>query len=69
MRTFQITLGQKESITKPKKYHGINFQPRQDINGKWFIWEVEMRFCMENFGWTPVEAIFVAPPGDEAAAL
>ena len=65
MRTFKITEGQKNSIMRPKKYHGMDFNPRQDINGEWFIWEVEMRFCMENFGWTPEEAIFIAPPPPE----
>lgn len=61
MQSYKIKQGQRNAITKPQKHHGMNFAPRQDVNGDWFIWQVEMDFCTANFGFTPEPAEFVEP--------
>lgn len=59
MNSYKITIGQKNSITKPVKFNGMEFNPRQDINGDWYIWDVEASYCSGNFGWALIPSIFV----------
>ncbi len=59
MKSYKITTGQKNSITKPKKFNGNQFNALEDKNGVWFIWEVEAEFCRKYFGWTLEEAEYV----------
>lgn len=62
MELYKITIGQKNAIVKPQKFNGMFFNPIEDINGEWFISEVEKQFCDENFGWSLTLSEFVSPP-------
>ena len=61
MVAYKVTIGQKNALLKPKKYKGMCFNVRQDINGDWFVSEVEKQFCEDNFGWTLTPSEFVPP--------
>ena len=61
MQAYKITEGHKNSLIKPAKHNGMYFAPRLDINGEWFIWEIEANFCRDNFGWQPEPSGFIEP--------
>ena len=65
MKMYKITKGQRNLLTLNPKFNGMNFHPIQDINGDWFISQVEMDFCQERFGFQPEETEFI-PPAQES---
>jgi hypothetical protein len=60
MKAYKITSSEKESLGGQKMESGGYFNPVQDINGDWFIFEVEHQAC--DLG---VEADFNPPPTEE----
>lgn len=60
MKSYKITPQEKEQLTGEKIPNGAFYNPVQDINGDWFIFEEEYKQC--GLG---VEAEFIPPPTDE----
>lgn len=59
---YKITQGQKNSIENQKFAPNQYFNPVQDINGDWFIFDAEMEYAVKNKGWAkqPKEE-YIAP--------
>lgn len=56
MQGYKIKREEKEEIENKIRPNGDRYAPLQDINGDYFIWELEHQDC--GFG---VKAEFVAP--------
>ena len=62
---YKITAGQLNAIQNQSFGDNQYFNPVQDVNGDWFIFEQEMEYCVKNKGWAkqPMEE-YVAPAPD-----
>ena len=62
MKGYKINVGQKNAIEHTTMKGGAYFNPVQDINGDWFIFEIEMDSIINNQGWkNALEATYVPP--------
>jgi len=62
MKAYKINIGQKNAIEHTTMKSGAYFNPVDDINGDWFIFEVEMDSIINNKGWkNALEAEYVPP--------
>lgn len=61
-KAYRITEGQKNAIEKQPFASGQYFNPVQDINGHWFIFEIEMEHCVKNKGWARSMLAEYIPP-------
>jgi len=62
MEGYKINIGQKTAIENTKMKGGAYFNPVQDVNGDYFIFEVEMNSIITNQGWkNALEAEYVPP--------
>jgi len=48
MEGYKINIGQKTAIVNTSFAMGQYFNPVQDINGNWFIFEIEMQALVIN---------------------
>lgn len=62
---YKITAGQKNSIENQPFADNQYFNPVQDINGDWFIFEQEMDYCVKNKGWAKQDKVEYVPPVDD----
>jgi hypothetical protein len=62
MNAYKITQGQKNAIEKQPFADNQFFNPVQDINGDWFIFEVEMNSAVKNKGWARATLAEYVPP-------
>jgi len=60
IKAYRITEEEKNSLEGTKMANDVHYKPYQDINGDWFIFEIEHLAC--SLG---VEAEFVPPEDDE----
>jgi len=59
---YKINAGQKNAIEQQPFARNKFYNPVQDINGDWFISEIEMNTIVKNKGWkNSLEAIYVTP--------
>ncbi len=62
MNAYRITQGQKTAIENQPFAQNQFFNPVKDINGDWFIFEMEMNSAVKNKGWARATlAEYVAP--------
>lgn len=66
MKSYRITLDQKLQIEKQPFSAVSFFNPVKDINGAWFIFEIEMEAAVLNKSWNRVTlADYVSPISTE----
>lgn len=66
MEGYKITLGQKQAIESTQFASGQYFNPVQDINGDWFIFEEEAKHVMINGAFKNAAKVeYIAPPSPE----
>jgi hypothetical protein len=65
MNAYKITQGQKNSIENQPFAPSQFFNPVQDINGDWFIFEEEMNAAVKNKGWAKATLAEFVPPVTE----
>jgi len=62
MKAYKINKGQKNAIENTMMKSGVYFHPIEDINGDWFIFEIEMDSIVKNKGWkNSLEAEYIPP--------
>ena len=62
MNMYKINAGQKIAIEKQPFARNQFYKPIQDINGDWFISEIEIEYAVKNRGWAKaILADYVAP--------
>lgn len=61
-KMYKINIGQKTAIDKTSFARGEFFHPVQDINGNWFISEVEMNSVVKNNEWKNTMETEYVPP-------
>lgn len=64
MKSYRITPEAKQQIENDIRPNGTGYLIRKDINGDFFIWEIEHQCC--GLG---IEAEFVPPPTPEEENL
>jgi hypothetical protein len=66
MKAYKITVEQKNAIEGQPLAPSEYYNPVQDINGDWFIFEIEMNHAVKNKGWAKETlAEYVPPPTEE----
>lgn len=65
MKGYKITQEQRNEISKTPFSEGQYFNPVQDINGEWFIFETEMNYAVKNKGWVRTTITEYIPPIDK----
>jgi len=65
MKAYKITVEQKNEIEDQKSAPAQYFNPVQDINGDWFIFEAEMNSAVKNKGWARAILADFVPPEPE----
>lgn len=59
---YKITEGQKNAIENQQFAQSQYFNPVQDRFGNWFIFDIEMEYCVKNNGWAKQDKVeYVAP--------
>lgn len=64
MKMYKITQGQKKAIENQPFAKNQFFNPVQDINGDYFISEVEIEHCVKNRGWQKALLADYVPPAE-----
>ena len=63
MNAYRINNGQKNAIENQPFANNQYFNPVKDINGDWFIFEIEINAAVKNRGWVKAAlAEFIPPP-------
>ena len=66
IKMYKINIGQKTSIENKPLEKGWFYNPVQDVNGDWFISEIEMNTIIINQGWkNALEATYIPPTPTE----
>ena len=59
---YKLNQGQVNAIRNQKFSENTYFNPVQDINGDWFIFEEEMEAAVKNNGWAKQPLVEYVPP-------